>query len=75
MPKLTKIGNSLGVTIPREDLEALGLKQGDEVMIQRRGSHLELVPVVMRPKLRPDVQRAVDRTVAKYASALEELAK
>lgn len=75
MPKLTKIGNSLGVTIPREDLEALGLTQGDEVMIRRRGSLLELVPVVLRPKLRPDLQRAVDRTVAKYTPALEELAK
>jgi putative addiction module antidote len=75
MSKLTKIGNSLGVTIPKEELEALGLKHGDEVMIQRRGSHLEIIPVVMRPKLRPDVQRAVDRTVAKYAPALEELAK
>lgn len=75
MAKVTKIGNSLGVTIPREELEALGLKQGDEVIIQRRGSHLEIVPVVMRPKLRPALQRAVDRTVEKFGPALEELAK
>jgi len=75
MPKITKIGNSLGVTLPKEELEALGIKQGDEVIIQRRGSVLEVVPVVMRPKLRPGLQRAVDRTVEKFGPALEELAK
>jgi putative addiction module antidote len=75
MAKVTKIGNSLGVTIPREELEALGLKQGDEVIIRRRGSHLEIVPVELRPKLRPALQRAVDRTVEKFGPALDELAK
>ncbi len=75
MAKITKIGNSLGVTLPREELEALGLKQGDEVLIQRRGSHLEIIPVVLRPKLRPAVQRAVDRTIEKFGPALDELAK
>lgn len=57
------------------ELEALGLKQGDEVLVQRRGSHLEIVPVVMRPKLRPVLQRAVERTTEKFGPALEELAK
>ena len=75
MAKLTKIGNSLGVTIPREELEALGMKQGDEVEIRRRGSHLEIIPVVKRPKLRPDVQVALDRTFARYDEALDELAR
>lgn len=75
MPKLTKIGNSLGVTIPREQLEALGLRLGDEVEVRRRGSHLEIIPVLKRPKLRPEVQAALDRTVARYDKALEDLAK
>lgn len=75
MPKITKIGNSLGVTLPKEELEALGIQQGDEVVVQRRGSILEVIPVVMRPKLRPSLQKAVDRTVEKFGPALEELAK
>ena len=29
--KVTRIGNSLGVTFPQEVLEHLGIKQGDEV--------------------------------------------
>lgn len=75
MARITKIGNSLGVTIPREELDILGLKQGDEVLVQRRGSVLEIVPVVMRPKLRPSLQKAVNRTIEKFGPALEELGK
>ncbi len=75
MPKITKVGNSLGVTLPKDELEALGIKQGDDVIVRRRGSVLEVVPVEMRPRLRPALQKAVDRTVAKFGPALEELAK
>ena len=75
MPKITKIGDSLGVVLPPEALEALGLVQGDEVTIQRRGSVLEIVPVFVRPKLRPAVQRALDETIAQFGPALEELAE
>jgi len=69
------VGSSLVVTIPREDLAALDLKQGDDVVIQRRGSHLEIIPIVMRPKLRPEVQDAVDRTVERFGPALKKLAE
>jgi antitoxin component of MazEF toxin-antitoxin module len=75
MPKIAKNGNSLTVTLPLAELAALGLKQGDEVMIRRRGSVLELVPVEMRPKLRPSLEKALDRTVDKFGPALERLAK
>lgn len=75
MPKIIKIGNSLGITLSAQDLEALDLKAGDEVVVQRRGSHLEVVPVVMRPKLRPELQRIVDEGVAEFGPALERLAK
>jgi len=43
-------------SFPKEDLAAHDLKQGDAVLIRRRGSHLEIVPIVMRPRLRPEVQ-------------------
>ncbi|OKL35280.1 AbrB/MazE/SpoVT family DNA-binding domain-containing protein [Domibacillus mangrovi] len=32
--KVTKIGNSLGVTLPQEVLNHIGIKQGDEVSFQ-----------------------------------------
>lgn len=75
MPKIIKVGNSLGITIAREDLEALDLQAGDEVAIQRRGSILEVIPVERRLKLRPEVQRALDRTVEKFGPALDRLSK
>lgn len=75
MPKVIKVGNSLGITIAKEEAEALDLKQGDEVLVRRRGSILEIVPVVMRPKLRPEVQRAIDETVETYDEALDRLSK
>ena len=75
MPKIIKVGNSLGITIAPEDLEALDLKAGDEVEIQRRGSILEVVPIEKRLKLRPEVQKALDRTVEKFGPALERLSK
>ena len=33
MPKIAKVGNSTGVTIPRDALVAANLQLGDEVMI------------------------------------------
>jgi antitoxin MazE len=35
--KVTKIGNSLGVTFPTELLKRLGLSQGDDVFIEEQG--------------------------------------
>ena len=32
--KITKIGNSLGVTLPQEVLKHLNIKQGDEIKFQ-----------------------------------------
>lgn len=75
MAKLTAIGSSLGVIIPKEMLEEMGLQKGDELQITRRGSVLELAPVIKRTKLRPKVQEALDSTIERYGPALERLAK
>lgn len=75
MPKIAKSGNSITVALPRQELEELGLSIGDEVIVRRRGSVLEVVPVEMRPKLRPDVRKAFDETIEQFGPALERLAK
>ncbi len=43
--KIRKIGNSLGVILPKQLIEELHLKTGDKVSIERKGSNLELRPV------------------------------
>ncbi|MCL6572698.1 MAG: AbrB family transcriptional regulator [Bacillus sp. (in: Bacteria)] len=40
--KVTKIGNSLGVTLPQVVLEHLGLMQGDEVRFDLSNGHVSI---------------------------------
>lgn len=40
--KVTKIGNSYGVTIPTELLRQVGLAQGDDVQVQVKGGKIIL---------------------------------
>lgn len=43
--KIRKIGNSLGVILPKQLIEELHLKTGDKVSIARKGSNLEIRPI------------------------------
>lgn len=43
--KIRKVGNSLGVILPKQLIEELHLKTGDKVSIERKGSNLELRPI------------------------------
>jgi putative addiction module antidote len=43
--KIRKVGNSLGVILPKQLIEDLHLKSGDKVTIEREGSTLQLRPV------------------------------
>lgn len=42
---LRRIGNSLGVTLPKHLIDQLNLKQGDTVNIETKKGKLELKPV------------------------------
>jgi putative addiction module antidote len=75
MPKISKMGNSAGVYIPKEALEAIGLSIGDEVECRPRGGVLELVPVEKRQRLRPKVMEAYRATKEQFGPAFERLAK
>lgn len=43
--KIRKVGNSLGVILPKQMIEELNLKTGDKLRIERKGSNLQLQPV------------------------------
>lgn len=43
--KIRKIGNSLGVILPKQLIDELHLKTGDILSIEKKGGNLELRPV------------------------------
>ena len=70
--KLTKVGNSTGVILPKEALAKLKVEQGDTVYLTEAPDGLRITPYD------PDFERqmALARRVAKKRrNALRELAK
>jgi antitoxin component of MazEF toxin-antitoxin module len=59
---LRKNGNSVVVTIPREELERVGVQVGDHVLVEIR-------PVELRPKLTPRLQAIAEEIVAQPGTA------
>ena len=70
--KIRKIGNSLGVVLPKEVLDRLHLGSEDEVFLVNTPEGLELRPY--DPEVSGQLEQA--RSIAKrYRTALRELAK
>jgi len=70
--KLRKIGNSLGVILPREELERLHLSEGDSLTITRTEDGVEISPYDPEFEMK---LKAFEKTRRKYRNALRELAK
>ncbi|MGH2562826.1 MAG: AbrB/MazE/SpoVT family DNA-binding domain-containing protein [Thermomicrobiales bacterium] len=64
--QLRRSGNSLVVTVPKEEVERLGLEEGQYV-------DLQLTPLELRPKLPKDLQEGLDRLWPRLEPALEYL--
>jgi len=70
--KVTRIGNSLGVILPREITDRLRLAKGDEVTVVVTENGVELTPYD------PDFgekMKVAKRLSKRYRNALRELAK
>ena len=70
--KLTKIGNSTGLTIPRDVLAAARLDRGDEVAVEVRDGRIEIA------KADDGYNRAMAvgrRFAARYSRTMAALAK
>jgi len=65
--KLRKAGNSLALTIPKEEVERQGLVEGDTVIYTIRKA-------VVRPVLSPDLRVVAERVMESDAEALRYLA-
>jgi antitoxin component of MazEF toxin-antitoxin module len=64
---LRKSGNSYVVTIPKEEVERRGLKEGQLLGI-------EITPLEVRPVLRPELRRAFDASWQRSEEAYRLLA-
>jgi putative addiction module antidote len=70
--KIRKIGNSLGVTLPKQLIDELHLKSGDKLTIEKNGPNLELKP--MDPEFE-EWAEAYRQANTDYKEVLKELAK
>lgn len=69
---IRRIGNSLGVILPKEVLDHYGIKEGDSVDVERGDKAIELHP--QNADLAEQL-KAARVGMAKYRVALRELAK
>ena len=69
---LRKIGNSEGIIIPKEVLDRLGLKAGDQFTLNETNGQIELVPEQAELA---EQMKAARIAMEKYKVALRELAK
>ena len=70
--KVTQVGNSLAVIIPKEAAQRLGLRKGDEVHLLDTGTGLELRP--HHPEVDAQVE-AAKAILAEWREAFAILAK
>jgi putative addiction module antidote len=71
--RVRKVGNSLGVLMPKELAEQIHVKEGDELHVTLDvDGGLKLTP--FDPKFQTSM-KAFERTRKKYRNALRELAK
>ncbi len=78
--RLFKTGNSTVLSLPKEVLDGLGLKDGEKVNLEldREQRRLIVTPAeepVMATGVNEEFARQVDEFIQQYRSALEELAK
>lgn len=68
MQKVRQVGNSFVVTIPKEEIERLGLHENDLVAIEVR-------KLQVTPTLPPDIAEAFKRSVERYGAGYDYLAE
>ena len=70
--KITQVGNSLGVILPREIVDRLRLVKGEEVSVVETPNGIEITPFDPEFDKKLEAARRVSR---RYRNALRELAK
>jgi len=73
---LYKNGNSVAVTIPRQFLDELNLKEGSEVVVEKKGDELRILSKTktLAVDIDPKFMQMVDEFVADHEDVLKVLA-
>lgn len=74
--KLYRNGNSIAITIPRQYLDDLNLKEGSEIIVEKEGNTLRIVPKknILAPDVDTKFMRMLDSFIADHEDVLQELA-
>jgi putative addiction module antidote len=70
--KVTQVGNSLGVVLPKEIVERLGIARGQQLTVTETASGIELSPY--DPEF-AEQMRLAEEIMDRYRDTLRELAK
>ncbi len=70
--KVTAIGNSMGIVLPKEALAKLRASKGDELFLLETAEGLTLIPYQQDFEEQLD---AAEKVMKKYRNALHEMAK
>jgi len=70
--KIRKVGNSLGLILPKQLVEELHLKTGDKLSIEKKGMGIELQPVDKEFEDWAEAYRELNKD---YKDVLKELSK
>jgi putative addiction module antidote len=71
--KLSPRGNSLAVTIPKDMVDAVGLRQGDELSLLAREDGV--IEIRHAAPGEAELEAAFDWSLGRYARTYEDLAK
>ncbi len=75
--KIIKVGNSLGIVIPKDLALQVGIKAGNEVFVEKDPNGMSIVVnknKVFDSSITPDFLKIVGNINKKYGPALSELA-
>ncbi len=70
--KLTKIGNSIGIILPKSLLDALKLDVGTELYIENIQDKI-VIEKTQSPSVSPEFLRIAEKVGEKYKAAFKEL--
>ena len=76
--KLIKIGNSVGITLPKKLLSLLDLQQGEEVFVDTDLKNKSIIIksiIVAKNEVNKDVVQGMGKFTKRYSKALKNLSK